>query len=124
VKLYICWGLFRTPIPPGRWVEHHGKRSYSVCGGLLKTEIPGHPCRNAWDALRAAGHEPQVIRSHGWGLLPAALNRSPGRRLARQLTGRSWLPLLITDEGEAISGSVAITQWAATHPRRPSELAA
>jgi hypothetical protein len=91
MKLYVCWGTFQT----------FG---------------PGHPCRNALDALQAAGHQPQVVRSHGWGLLPAALNRSEGRRLAREQTGRSWLPLLVTDTGEIIAGSPSIRAWAQAHP--------
>ncbi|MBV8990188.1 MAG: hypothetical protein JOY58_05000 [Solirubrobacterales bacterium] len=91
MKLYVCWGTFQT----------FG---------------PGHPCRNALDALQAAGHEPQVIRSHGWGLLPATLNRSEGRRLARRETGRSWLPLLVTDAGEIVAGSWKIPAWAQAHP--------
>jgi hypothetical protein len=56
------------------------------------------------------------VRSFGWGLLPAALNRSEGRRLARQRTGKSWLPLLITDSGDTISGSNNIETWAVQHP--------
>jgi len=93
VKLYVCWGTFQT----------FG---------------PGHPCRNALDALRAAGHHPEVVRSHGWGLLPDALNRSEGRRLARAATGKSWLPLLLTDDHEVIAGSKTIGVWAAQHRRR------
>lgn len=91
MKLYVCWGTFRT------------------LG-------PGHPCRNALDALRAAGHEPEIIRSYGWGLLPAALNRSEGRRLAQKATGMSWIPLLLTDNSEIVAGSKKIRAWAAEHP--------
>ena len=91
MKLYVCWGTFQT----------FG---------------PGHPCRNALDALRAAGHEPRMVRSYGWGLLPAAFNRSEGRRLARRATGRSWLPLLETATGEVVAGSERIAEWAAAHP--------
>jgi hypothetical protein len=87
VKLYVCWGTF-------------------------KTFGSGHPCRNALDELRAAGHDPEIIRSYGWGMLPAALNRSVGRRLARQATGKSWLPLLLTETGELIAGSTRIKEWA------------
>ena len=47
MKLYVCWGTFQT----------FG---------------PGHPCRNAADALHAAGYDPEIIRSYGWGPLPAA----------------------------------------------------
>lgn len=87
MKLYVCWGTFQT----------FG---------------PGHPCRNALDSLTAAAHEPEVIRSHGWGLLPAALNRSEGRRLARRETGKSWLPLLVTDDGAVVAASKQIAAWA------------
>jgi hypothetical protein len=91
VKLYVCWGTFRT----------FGS---------------GHPCRNALDALQLAGHQPEIVRSHGWGLLPEAINRSEGRRLARQFTGKSWLPLLVTQSGDAVCGSDHIKTWAAQHP--------
>ena len=93
MKLYICWGTFQT----------FG---------------PGHPCRNALDALRATGHDPEVIRSYGWGPLPAAANRSEGRRLARRATGKSWIPLLLTDGGELIAGSSNIKEWAIHQPAR------
>jgi hypothetical protein len=95
MKLYVCWGTFQT----------FG---------------PGHPCRNALDALRAAGHDPETIRSYGWGMLPAALNRSAGRRLARQITGKSWIPLLVTDAGEVVVGSDRIKGWAADNPAASS----
>lgn len=85
--LYVCWGLFRTP-------------------------RPGHPCRNAHDALSAAGITPRVVRCYGWGLLPRWLNRSRGRRQVRRLTGRDWVPVLLTADQQAIAGSDAIRQWA------------
>lgn len=87
MKLYVCWGLFKTP-------------------------RPGHPCRNAWDALRAAGHDPEVVKSYGWGLLPSVLNRSAGRREVRRLTGSDWVPVLVTESGTVIQGSKEITRWA------------
>lgn len=89
-----------------------------VCWGTFQTFGSGHPCRNALDALEEAGHAPTVVRSRGWGLLPAFLNRSAGRRLARATTGGSWLPLLETDSGERIAGSAEIIAWAKRHPRR------
>jgi len=94
MTLYVCWGLFRTP-------------------------NPGHPCRNAWDALRAAGHEPNIIRARGWGLLPSWLNRTPGRRAVRRLTGSDWVPCLVTETNEIVQGSKNIAAWAETHPAKP-----
>jgi hypothetical protein len=93
-----------------------------VCCGTFQTFGRGHPCRNAADALHAAGHDPEIIRSYGWGLLPAALNRSEGRRLARRATGKSWVPLLDTDDGEPIAGSASIKEWAIHHPARASPI--
>jgi hypothetical protein len=87
MKLYVCWGLFRTP-------------------------QPGHPCRNAWDALRAAGHEPEIVRSRGWGALPSWMNRTRGRREVHRLTGRDWVPVMVTGT-EVVAGSAAIVAWAA-----------
>jgi len=85
--LYVCWGLFRTP-------------------------RPGHPCRNAYNALITAGHSPTVVRCYGWGLLPSWLNRSRGRREIRRLTGTSWVPVLVTPDRTVIAGSHAIITWA------------
>ena len=33
-----------------------------ACWGLVKTAQAGHPCRNAHDALVAAGYEPEVVQ--------------------------------------------------------------
>ena len=87
MKLFICWGLFGTP-------------------------GSGHPCRNAHDALRAAGHDPEVVRCFGWGLLPSWFNRTAGRREVRRLTGSDWVPALVTEDGEVVQGSDAIAEWA------------
>jgi hypothetical protein len=85
--LYVCWGLFRTP-------------------------RPGHPCRNAYDALITAGHTPVVVHCYGWGLLPSWLNRSRGRREIRRLTANDWVPVLLTPDRVVIAGSQAIIAWA------------
>ena len=47
MKLYICWGTFPVPLRPGN-----------------------HPCRNAYRALREAGHDPEVIKSYVLAPLP------------------------------------------------------
>jgi hypothetical protein len=89
MKLYVCYGTFPTPRPGG------------------------HPCKNAYEALRAAGHEPEVVRTYGLGPLPAI---TPGRRKVKQLTGQTRVPVLVTDEGEAIQDSKRIVAWAKAHP--------
>jgi hypothetical protein len=93
--LFVCWGLFRTP-------------------------RPGHPCRNAYDALLDAGHTVRVVRCYGWGALPAWLNLSRGRRDVRRLTGRDWVPVLLVSDGTVVAGSEAIATWSKqTHQPRP-----
>jgi len=93
MKLYVCYGTFTTTPRPG-----------------------GHPCGNAYRALREAGHDPEVIRSYGAGPLPDFLNNTRGRRRARELTGKSWVPVLELDDGSAVGGSHAIIEWARGHP--------
>ena len=56
MKLYVCWGTFRSPRPGG------------------------HPCGNAYRALKEAGHDPEVIKSYGLGPLRDFLNNTRGRR--------------------------------------------
>jgi hypothetical protein len=93
VKLYICYGLFKSPRPGG------------------------HPCRNAAMALREAGHDPQLVRSYGLGILPdTPFNLTPGRRRAKELTGSTVVPVLELDDGTAIAGSKEIAAWAKAHP--------
>ena len=91
MKLYVCYGTFQRPL------------------------MGGHPCRNARDALEAAGHEPEIVKAHGLGPLPDVLN-TPKRREVKRLTGSSWVPALLLDDGTAISGSKEIAAWAEAHP--------
>jgi glutathione S-transferase len=92
MKLYICWGTFRSPRPGG------------------------HPCRTAHEALREAGHDPDVKRVYGLGALPGFLN--PTRKEVRELTGNDWVPVLVTDDGEVVQDSKRIVEWAEAHPAR------
>jgi glutathione S-transferase len=92
MKLYICWGTFQT-LRPG-----------------------GHPCANAYNALREAGHDPEVVKVHGLGVGPRFLQHTTeGRREVERLTGSTTVPVLVTDDGEAISESKRIVQWAEAH---------
>jgi Glutathione S-transferase, N-terminal domain len=89
MKLYICWGTMWTPRPGG------------------------HPCRNAHNALRDAGHDPGVVKVQGLGVGPRALNvMTDGRREVEQLTGQRAVPVLVTDSGEVITESARIVEWA------------
>ncbi len=90
MKLYVCWGTFPTPRPGG------------------------HPCGNAYHALKDAGYEPEVKKVYGLALLPKFLN--PQRKEVRELTGDDWVPVLVTDDGEVIKDSKQIVAWASEHP--------
>jgi glutathione S-transferase len=99
MKLYVCWGTFPTPRPGG------------------------HPCRNAHNALREAGYDPEVEHVHGLGVGPIKMTGTAGRKKVKELTGQSQVPVLVTDEGEAICDSEEIAEWAKAHPATASSRA-
>jgi glutathione S-transferase len=93
VKLYVCWGTFLNAPRPG-----------------------GHPCGNAYRALKEAGHDPELVKSYGWAILPDFMNPTRGRREVKKLTGKDMVPVLVTDDGEVITESRVIAEWAQAHP--------
>jgi hypothetical protein len=97
MKLYICWGTFPAPWRPG-----------------------GHPCRNAYTALRDAGWDPEIVKSYGLAPLP---NMTAGRREVKRMTGKSWVPVLVTDDGEVIQDSKKIAEWAEANPAAGADAA-
>jgi glutathione S-transferase len=92
MKLYVCHGTFKNPLRPG-----------------------GHPCGNAYEALKEAGHDPEVVKARGLGPLPDFL-QPRARREIKEMTGSPWVPVLVTDDGEVISESKEIVAWAEAHP--------
>ena len=93
MKLYVCWGTWKPAPRPG-----------------------GHPCGQAYHALKDAGHDPEVVKAYGLGVLPDFMNPTSGRREVKELTGKTWVPVLVTDQGEVVSESKNIIEWAKTHP--------
>jgi hypothetical protein len=93
MKLYVCYGTFTTTPRPG-----------------------GHPCGNAYKALKDAGHDPEVIKSYGLAALPEFLNKTRGRQEVKELTGDVTVPVLVTDSGEVVRESKDIVAWAKAHP--------
>ena len=96
MKLFVCYGTFKTPRPGG------------------------HPCANADEALRSAGWDPQVVKSYGGGILPDLMNPTSGRREVKELTGNSWVPVLVTDDDEVVQDSKRIVEWAKANPAPPA----
>ena len=93
VKLYVCWGTFGVP-------------------------VAGHVCRNAHQALLEAGYDPEVIKVYGHGVGPRIFQwTTDGRREVERISGQKVVPVLVTDEDEAIADSKRIVEWAAVHPR-------
>ena len=93
MKLYVCWT----------------KRELHISGR------GGHPCTNAYKALRKAGYDPEVTHALSFGGLPDAV-QTPARKVVKEKTGKSWVPALETDDGEWISGSKEIAAWAEQNP--------
>jgi Glutathione S-transferase, N-terminal domain len=94
VKLYVCWTTIQTPRPPH-----------------------GHPCHNAYQALRMAGHDPEVVKVRGLGIGPGLLHvMTDGRREVERLTGQHAVPVLVTDDDEVIQDSRRIIEWAEANP--------
>jgi hypothetical protein len=63
--------------------------------------------------LKEAGHDPDVVKSYGLGPLPDVTS---GRKEVKQLSGQSWVPILVLDDGEVIQDSKNIVAWANQHP--------
>jgi hypothetical protein len=99
MELYVCWGTFPAPWRPG-----------------------GHPCGNAYNALKEAGWNPEVKKTYGLGPLPGTL--TPQRKKVRELTGQNWVPVLVTDDGEVIRESKKIAEWARDNPASGADRAA
>ena len=97
MKLYVCWGTFPVPWPRK--------------GDTWRPS--GHPCKKAHDALKDAGHAPDVVKVFGLAPLP---DITPGRREVRRLTGQSSVPVLVLDSGEVIRDSRNIVDWARANP--------
>jgi hypothetical protein len=57
MRIYVCWDT-RTVHP--------------VLGE--------HPCGIAYEAVREAGWDPEVVKAYGWVKLPRVLNMTPGRK--------------------------------------------
>jgi hypothetical protein len=86
MKLYICYGTFGG--------EHHA-------------------CARAHEALREAGHEPEVVKTYG---CYGTDRFFAGRREVKDMTGNYKVPTLVLDDGTVVDESQKIVDWAGAHP--------
>ena len=87
MKLYICW---------------------STNGG------DHHDCHTVHQALVDAGHEPEIIKARGQEHLPVLL-QGKVRREVFAMTGSYFVPVLVLDDGTAISSPTEAVAWAKAH---------
>ena len=92
MRLFVCWTTKELHIRPG-----------------------GHPCANAYKALREAGHDPEIVKTYSFGAFPGTI-QTKGRKDVHAKTGSFWVPVLETDAGEWIGGSNDVVAWAEQHP--------
>jgi hypothetical protein len=59
--------------------------------------------------LKEAGHSPDIVRTYGFAALPDVTS---GRREVKRLTGESFVPVLILDDGAVVKDSTNIVAWA------------
>jgi len=85
-----------------------------TCGQRDHGASMGHPCGRAAKALRDAGYEFDIETVGGYRLLP--WTRRGQRDEIRELSGQENVPVLVTDDGEVVSGSGTIARWAREHP--------
>jgi glutathione S-transferase len=85
-----------------------------TCGQKDHQARLGHPCGRAAKALRDAGHEFEIETVDGYRLLP--WTRRGKRDKIRELSGQEDVPVLVTGDGEVVSGTGTIVAWAKAHP--------
>ena len=54
-----------------------------------------------------------MVRTYGFGQLP---DLTSGRKEVKRLTGESWVPVLVLEDGQVIRDSDRIVAWAREHP--------
>lgn len=97
MKLYVCWGTFPVPWPRK--------------GATWRPS--GHPCKRAHDALKDAGYSPEVVKAYGFAGLP---DLTRARKEVKEMTGQSFVPVLVLDDGQVIADSKNIVAWARENP--------
>ncbi len=72
-----------------------------------------HPCGVAAKALDEAGHTYTVKIAGGFKKVP--FSRRGKRKEILELTGQEDVPVLVLDDGDTVTGTAAIVEWATAH---------
>ena len=85
---------------------------YTCAGKKSAGSLPliQHPCGRAAKALDDAGHTYDIEVVGGFKHLP--LSRRGKRDKIRELTGQEDVPVLVTSDGDVVTGADAIVEWA------------
>jgi hypothetical protein len=93
---------------------------YTCTDGKSFGGLPGplaHPCGRAAKALDDAGHGYELRQVKGGTLKLWTLpSRARDRAEIEQLSGQRGVPILVLDDGEVITGSGRIVDWARATP--------
>lgn len=93
---------------------------YTCEVGKRYGNLPGpvaHPCGRAAKALDDAGHSYEHRTVKGGSLKPWTwASRAADRREVEELSGQRSVPILVLDDGEVITGSGRIADWASRNP--------
>ena len=93
MKFYVCWTT------------------------AAKMGFHEHPCGMAYEAVKDAGYDPEVVHARGWAKLPDFLNNSHGRREVREMSGgNDEVPAMVLDDGTFIQGTKKVVDWARANP--------
>jgi glutaredoxin len=72
-----------------------------------------HPCRDAREALKDAGHVFEIHQVEGGIAKPWTWpSRTQDRAEIKRLSGQRGVPILVLDNGEVITGGSRIIEWA------------
>jgi glutathione S-transferase len=90
--------------------------AFGKSGGSLPAPI-AHPCGRAAKALDDAGHGYAIEQVRGGTLkLWTWPSRARDRAEVEKLSGQRAVPILVLDDGDVVTGSQRIVDWAKAHP--------
>jgi glutathione S-transferase len=92
--------------------------AFGKSGGNLPALI-AHPCGRAAKALEDTGHSYEIEQVRGGTMkLWTWPSRARDRAEVERLSGQRAVPILVLDDGEVVTGSQRIVDWAHAHPAR------